>query len=240
MTGYRSFSDSMLHAFVDAQLEGADRERLLTAMESDADLRDRVHELRRSKEWVQLAFEDIRAPARPAHRGTAARRGWIRPSHAVAASLLLGLGGFLTGWFVQEIQRPGHALAGAVLAAQEEAGSLRVVLHIDRSDAEGFVSILDEAERLFASGRGTPVAVDVLANAGGLDLLRTSVSPHAERIAEMSREYENLRFLACANSIERLREQGIEPVLVKEADTSTTAVDHIVDRLHRGWTYIGT
>lgn len=58
------------------------------------------------------------------------------------------------------------------------------------------------------------------------------------RIARMSREYANLRFIACGNSLERLREQGIEPALVKEADNSTPAVERIVDRLQRGWSYI--
>lgn len=239
MTGYQRFSDSLLHAFVDGQLEGPDRERVLEMMELDAGLRDRVCELRRSKEWVRLAFEGVRAPVRETRDGAGIRRRSIRSSYGVAASLLFGVAGFLLGWFVQDAQPPSQPTTGAVLLAQQEVGRLRVLLHIDHSDAGGFVSILDDAERLLASGTGPAVAVDVLANAGGLDLFRADVSPHAERIADMSRRYDNLRFIACANSLERLREQGIAPVLVDQADTSTTAVDHIVDRLHRGWAYVG-
>jgi len=34
-----------------------------------------------------------------------------------------------------------------------------------------------------------------------------------------------------------LRRQGIDPVMFKGVHSGATAVDHIVQRLHDGWTY---
>jgi uncharacterized protein len=236
MTPQREFADSLLHAFVDDQLEAGDRARVLAAMEADALLRERVCELRRSKEWVRLAFDEVRAPPRRSSR-VGVRGRWLKSTQGLAASVLLMVGGFLLGWFAQQIPSTGASAPGLEVVGVE-AGGHRVLLHIDHADPTRFLAVLEDAEYLLETYRDQGVKVDVLANAGGIDLLRADVSPHALRIAQMIGTYPDLRFLACANSIARLREQEITPILIDRVNTSGTAVDHVVDRLQRGWTYI--
>lgn len=236
MNTERDIPDNILHAFVDGQLEGPDRERLLAAMETDIPLRERVCALRRTKEWVTLAFETAQAPTRS--RQQPSRRSVSRQRLCgMAATLLLLIGGFLLGWFTQQSQHSHEPLSSVVLR-DIEAGNYRVVLHIDRSDATRFEEVLDGAEYLLRTYRGKGVQVDVLANAGGIDLLRVDVSPYAKRVAHLMGEYENLRFVACANTLQRLQEKGIEPILIDPSQTGTTAVEHIIERLQQGWAYI--
>jgi uncharacterized protein len=236
MSTEQNFPDNLLHAFVDGQLHGADRERLLAAMETDIPLRERTCALRRTKEWVNLAFETAQSPVRT--RTQTASRGPSRQRMcALAASLALLIGGFLLGWFIQEAQRASEPLSSVVLR-DIEAGNYKVVLHIDRSNAARFEEVLDGAEYLLKSYRDNGVEIDVLANAGGIDLLRVDVSPYAQRVAHLMSEYENLRFIACANSLQRLQEKGIKPILIDQSRTETTAVEHIIQRLQQGWAYI--
>ena len=52
----------MLAAFVDDQLDATNREAIITAMDTDADLRDRVYELRKVKDLMKLSFGDVMPP----------------------------------------------------------------------------------------------------------------------------------------------------------------------------------
>ncbi len=54
----------------------------------------------------------------------------------------------------------------------------------------------------------------------------------------MMDKYDNLTFVACANTIKRLKEQGVDVLLIDRTHASETAIDHVVERLQAGWTYI--
>ena len=51
--------------------------------------------------------------------------------------------------------------------------------------------IVERAEGILDTARssGRQVAVEIVANAGGLDLLRAGVSPHAQRIARLRADH---------------------------------------------------
>lgn len=233
MSARHEFSDNLLHAFVDGQLQGEDRKRLLSAMEADADLSERVCALRRTKDWVNIAFEGVQAPQHSLRKIPAPfNRNWLC---GLAASMLLLATGFLFGWTVSSsAQEPLHA----VVLRDLEAGTHKVVLHIDRSDKARFDEVLDGAEELLRNYRDKGMEVDVLANAGGVDLLRSDVSPYAQRVARMISEYDNLHFIACTNTLQRLREKGIQPLLIDHTQQDSTTVEHIIHRLQQGWAYI--
>lgn len=233
MSAQGKFSDNHLHAFVDGQLPGEEREQLLSAMENDVELREQVCALHRTKEWVNLAFDGAQAPQHPLPTDTGSGR-WMR-MFGLAASLLLMSTGFLLGWLTSSTTR--EPLDSVVLHDIAE-GNHKVVLHIDRSDPSRFTEVLDGAEELLRTYRDAGMEVDVLANAGGIDLLRVDVSPYAQRIARMMRKYNNLHFIACANTLQRLKEKGIQPVLIDHTQQDSTAVEHIIHRLQQGWAYV--
>lgn len=233
MSAHGRFSDNHLHAFVDGQLQSDEREQILSAMEEDTELREQVCALHRTKEWVNLAFEDARAPQHPLPKATGSAR-WIR-LFGVAASLFLLTTGFLLGWMTSSST---HEPLDSVVLHEFAEGNHKVVLHIDRSDPNRFSEVLDGAEELLRTYHDSDMEVDVLANAGGIDLLRVDVSPYAQRIARMMRKYNNLHFIACANTLQRLKEKGIRPVLIDHTQQDSTAVEHIIRRLQQGWAYI--
>lgn len=80
--------------------------------------------------------------------------------------------------------------------------------------------------------------IAVIANAGGLDLLRSGVTPYEQEITELARAHVNVHFVACAQSIRNLRSQGIEPKFLPSVDASLPAFDQIIRRVEDGWRYM--
>lgn len=177
---------------------------------------------------MRTGFADVQPEDRPLPK-SGARFG--RFSTGIAASLLaiaIGAGGGMLGYASAE--RDGVTVAG-----QQDPN--RVVLHIDDSDPAHFQTVLDYAENFLEENRDRGTQVEVVANSGGVNLLRTGASPFEARVRELSKQYSNLHFVACMNSLRNLRREGIEPVMFDGVHSGKTAVDHIVQRLHDGWTY---
>jgi intracellular sulfur oxidation DsrE/DsrF family protein len=131
----------------------------------------------------------------------------------------------------------GGALAGADSANQELK---RVVLHISSAEAKRMDQALTDAEDLLKQYQDHPelVQLEVVANAEGLSLLRADTSPYPERIRRLAQQFNNISFLACSRSIEKLHMRGIDVHLLPEARVIPGALEEIVDRLQQGWVYI--
>ncbi|RMG30670.1 MAG: hypothetical protein D6721_03210 [Gammaproteobacteria bacterium] len=248
-------SDEQLNAFLDHQLDPEERERLLGVLEHDAELRRRACELRNLSELVRHAY-DPRVLPRPRSAVPVRQRPWVQ---GVAAALLLGLGTTL-GWFLHPAGGPGtrppaidpkvmyldqeRAFQTASLSeAPEVHGARKVLLHISSNDPRKMEAALDTAERLVRTyrARHIPVEVEVVANAGGLDLLRADVSPFADRIHALHQKYEELTFYACRTALSRLMAaKGLHnpPPLLEDALLTPNALDQILERLQEGWVYM--
>lgn len=228
MNDKQIFSDEQLNAFVDGQLGSQEREEILAAASHDAELGQRLCALRATKELVGHAYERIP----PARRRTGRRVSlW---SGALAAGLAL-VAGVLIGWQGHRISQPGtDALASLRdLFAPQPA---RVLIHLDSSQVERMEEALDMVEAYLA--RTGKARVELVVNNSGLDLLREETTPHAKRIAALASRYEMLGFVACGYAITRYRSAGLDVTLVPEARVASTAVEHIVDRVRAGWTYL--
>lgn len=234
------FSDETLNAFVDGQLDHGEARLLLEAMARHAELRARVDELRQIQDRIRHAYADT-APARDAPRALP-RRG-IGLGRAMAASLLLAALTFSAGWL-------GHSRMGAMpeteSLAQAEAviadgqRHQNVVLHLSNGDPEKLHAALDEAEDLLRSYKNSKRSfqLEIVANGGGLDLLRRDISPLPRRVNQMVNAYDNVSFLACSKALERLRERGVKIDLLDEADVTSSALEQIIQRVREGWLYI--
>lgn len=219
----------MLHAFVDGQLDPEQERSVLATMESDPAVRDQVHRLRTAKDWMRTAFADAQPPGtnaapKPGGRG--------RFGVGIAASLIaltFAAGGGLIGYVVGDHRSP--------LVAQAE-NPQHILLHIDESTPERFETVLDYAEAFLAQHRARGAEVEVVANASGVDLMRVGGSPYEERVRALSRRYQNLHFIACANAIRNLRKQGVQVTVLDHVNAGESAVDHIVSRIRSGWKYV--
>jgi uncharacterized protein len=240
-------SDEHLNAFVDGQLDADEKSRILGGINADEELSRRACELRRLCELVQHAY-DV-PPMPPQRRGGAAPASlWSR---ALAATLLLALGG-TAGWIAHAQQSQPlnlqamyldkeKAFQTASVAQIPVRGERRILLHLSSSEPGKLEQALDTAERLLSTYRELhqPVEVELVTNAGGLDLLRADVSPFADRVRELQRQYDNLTFMACQTALDQLRrDRQLTPDMLPETLITPNALDEILGRLQQGWMYI--
>jgi len=225
--------DFRIHAFVDDQLDSADREELIREMEQDVTLREQVCQLRHLKSVFRHAYvdEDTTVAPAPWYQRVGVRN---LIANGVAAGLFVSLG-MGAGWFM------GHSdslLEKAVSLQDSQNQAYKVILHIGESDPEKFSEVLATADTLIGKYEKAGVEVEVIANAGGLDLLRADASPQAQRVSRMMKSHDNLHFIACANAIKRMEERGVKVKLIDHTEKASSAVEHIVKRLQQGWHYI--
>ena len=80
--------------------------------------------------------------------------------------------------------------------------------------------------------------VEIVANQTGLDILRAGKSPYAKRLEKLRATYPNLTYIACHQTADRLRENGVAVKLLPGVHYAPTALDEIVKRMQQGWVYI--
>ena len=114
----------------------------------------------------------------------------------------------------------------------------RVILRVSESDPRQFSAALRYVENFQDNNPQPASQMEVVANAGGLDLMRADVSPFKAQVVAMMKNHQNVHFIACLNGIRKLRRRGIEPDIIGDIATDKTAIDHIIDRLQAGWTYV--
>jgi intracellular sulfur oxidation DsrE/DsrF family protein len=234
------FSDEQLQAFVDDEIDLAERAEIMEAVRHDEELACRICELLQIKDSVRLAY---REPEMPEGGLRLWKNEWHRQlSFRAAAALLVFALGAVTGVVLQSTGTlPTPQLVsslGKTEAIQQDLK--RLVIHISTDESERLDQALDEAEELLASYRDHPeqVQLEVVANTKGLTLLRSDTSPYPDRIRRLAEQFNNISFLACSRTIEKLRMRGIDVHLLPEAQVIPGALEEIVDRLQEGWVYI--
>jgi intracellular sulfur oxidation DsrE/DsrF family protein len=228
-----------LNAFVDGELDALDAGRVLDAMQRDPVLARRACELRLTKDLVRHAYPIAAGNGDRGHRGFG-RRWWALAAAAVFLVAIGAGGGWASHAWTQDDDYSQLVLrAGAV--AQTGAPD-HVLLHVSSSAPERVAAMLDETEGMLAAARrnGRSIAIEILANSSGLDVLRPDASPAAARLESLRAEYPNLTLVACGQTIERLREKGVTVHLVPDATVASSALDEVVKRIHEGWTYVRT
>ena len=222
-------SDEQLGAFTDGELDADEENRIFTRAEQDPELDARLCQHRKLKELVQHAYRDL---PEPRGRGSSAMPRRRLFGVAAAALLVIG-GGFLAGWLASETARVRGG--DAALAGNEQ--SSQVLIHVTSSDRAHMEQALQRARELMeGTDRQAGAAVEIVANEGGLNLLRSDVTPFAAEVRALAEQ--DVLFFACARAIERLEERGVEIQLLPEANRQFTALDRVVSRLQDGWQYI--
>lgn len=261
----QKFSDEFLNAFVDDQLAADEKGRAYIQISQDENLNRQVCELRKMHELVQLAYRDLPMPA---ERQIERKRRRIGTRTGVAATLVLGLAlgtqiempnstptpmatkSAPATSTMKHVAAPtpvsvsSTALTAKPLSNDRTAyGTLanKVLIHIADDDTIQIGQALDEIESLLKYYRasGQNARLEVVINGKGLELVRADTSIFAERIHKLQREFDNLTFAACQNSIDRLkREQGILVRLLPGVVVIDSGMAELMRRQNQGWTYI--
>lgn len=230
-----------LNAYVDGELSNQQQARMLELMQQDQEVARQVRETKQLKNWLQLAYADP-------PKNTTARVAPVRVQTFLpwVAAVLLVCGGALIGWLAHPVAPPERLVvldgAGRGQApATADSPETRIAFHLTSPEQTVAGELLDEVETMLVSyeQQGRPLRVEIISNGEGLGLLRERLTAHRDRIARMAERYDNLTFVACLNTVERLRnEQGIEVRLVPGAQVTRSGVTRVVRRQREGWAYI--
>ncbi len=239
-----SIDEIDLNAYVDGELSHDQEAEVLEAMRDNPELAQQICQLGQLKAQMRIAYAN---PPQP-DRGSMRRVG--RSWRAVAAGGAMLSVGLLAGWIMNGNQPgtaehnrfvvldpEGRGQAPAVAADDET----RIVFHLTNADPMVAGELLDEVETMLQAyeADGRPLRVEVVSHSDGLELLRQSLTVHESRIQELAGDYDNLTFVACKNTINRLRvDHGIEVQLVPDAEVTDSGVSHVVRRQQQGWSYI--
>ena len=222
----REISDELLNAFADNELDGAEKAEVLERIAADEHLRAKVCETWHLKELVRSAHPlgDKSDPKKKAERWR-----WL--------SLLLAIGAS-SGW-VAHGDYNDTLIASAELRSIQARGG-RVVLHIVSGNPDDIERTLRQVEQLAMakSEDNRPLQVEVIANGPGIRVLQADYPQYASRIERMHDAYNNIRLVACNETMNRLRERGVAITLLPEVDVVPSAIEEIATRIDQGWRYL--
>ena len=238
MSDSNRIDDVMISAFVDNQIDAENREAIIKAIDVDEELREQVYQIRRAKDLMKLGFSESR-PTEFEFNDTkftdSLNRQCLLRIAAACSAIAIGLSSGYAGY---NYGKSTDTVSNSVLASISQEQNENIIIHIDESDPKQFENTLVYTEKFLNKHKGNDkYRIEVVANAGGIDLLRDEF-PLSEKIANMMDDYDNVTFIACTNAINKLRSQGIDPIMVKDVATDTAALTHIIDRLNMGWRYI--
>ena len=233
MKNFDYIDEQTLSAFVDGQLDAAHRSSVIKAMDKDPEVRDQVYQLRRAKDLMQLGFDGAMPPS-SATRRARPRRRFAMGVAASFSALAIGVAAGTLSYYCARALDSGTP----AMASLEQPQHHRVVLHIGDSKPEHFMAALNYVDKFLKENAASGGKIEVVANSGGLDLMRTGRSPFEKRVVEMINRHNNVHFIACTNAIRNLKLRGIEPRIIKDVSSRQTALEHIVQRVQSGWTYI--
>jgi len=228
-------SDEILGAYIDNELDAAERAEIQERLTADSALRARACELWQLKQMVRGAYPLPRQQGDKTGRGgkPPGAAGW---PHALAAALLVVVG-TASGWLGNNKFESERQMASQIDAIRSQGG--RVVVHLFSDEPARMEAALKLADQLASEHdeAGRPFRVEFIANGPGLHLLRTGGSPYAAQIEEL-RHHENLRLVACRQAIARLQERGLEVNLLPGVEEAVSAESELATRLTQGWRYV--
>ncbi len=237
------YSDEIINAYVDGELSGAEKEAFRQALEEDASLREETRSICELKKQLKQSYGHVAVPGHG--EGGVSRRGNQIARYGAAAMLAIVVGA-VAGWLGHGKFESLHQVAeletlnGIMLSPVDLSQPNKIVLHISSSAPEKLKKTLDQVDYVIRRYRDTdiPFQVEVVANSGGIDLMRRGVSPYENRIVHLMHTYNNVSFVACNNALERLKAQGVKTEIIEKVNTGTSAVERIVQRLREGWVYV--
>lgn len=240
---FGTLSDETLNSLVDNELEIAERSELLAHLQTDQDSKQRACEVNYLKDRVKTAYSNIPHAAQndtPAKCSVYNKVASIFFAFVLIGLTYIGLNSNIQNTAAQRIVVLDPDGRGQQFS-QQNSEEMRVVFHVSNSTRLNADELLDDIESLLQQSiqNHQKVRVEVVAHAAGLDLLRERLSTQKPRIAAMSRQYPELTFVACMNTIARIkREQGVEVKLISDAVATLSGVAHVVMRQQQGWLYI--
>lgn len=238
MSAQDEYSQEKLSAFVDNELDNNERARLLTAAQQDRALSEEIETLHQYNDLIKLAYHDVTSGNKPEQLPDPSFARYSRVT--VAASMLLVLG-IIIGWQLTAISsKHSNPIQSLSQLDPDHFSQNKILIHINAMDRDRIDRALDKTESLLAHAKqhGNPLQLEIVVNASGINMLRTG-SPYTQRIRSITRQYDNVSFMACGFAMENMRmKEGSEIKLLPEANKVDAALEEILRRLKSGWLYL--
>lgn len=227
-------SNELLGAFVDKELACSDNRTIAEELKTNPEMAARAQAMLDLKTAIKQAYPEPAAKSGNSNEPKAAGK-WLKQS--IAASFILGLG-FLMGSVINQ-HSADDALFGITLQPIAQHSD-KVLLHVSTADIDKLDFLLTKTERMLRDSHNSnhDMNIEVIANSDGIDLLRKATTPYGDRIQQLQQRYNNLQFIACANTVSRLKKSGKNVQMLEGVKADAPALDTIVKRMDKGWTYV--
>lgn len=123
----------------------------------------------------------------------------------------------------------------------EAAAMHKVAIQVSQNDKALMDLALNNARNIieYYKDKKETVEIEIVTYGPGLHMLRTDTSPVKERIAPMSLENPNLKFIACENTQKNQSKAEGKPVtLISEATLMPSGVIRLMELQGKGYAYI--
>ncbi len=236
----KTVSEEMLNAYLDHELDEKESRLIELQIQNNAELQHRVEQLQDIKIKIRASYASVSPPSHREIRPCNKRN--LLPS-SMAASLILCFG-LASGWYTHGYinttadNNSSHLLG--IKLEQLKPQDNKIIIHLAQNDRALFDEALTKAESLLIrfDAMKQQGKVHVLANSYGMDLLRKDKTPYQKRISNMMLKYNNVEFVACTNTIKRLKSAGKNIELLPGVKVHGPVINEIISSLQNGWTYI--
>lgn len=163
-----------------------------------------------------------------------------RPTNAVIALAAAALTSSLIAYEAQAQTQVKPAAQTKVMKSAPTAAH-KVAIQVNQNDKAVMDLALNNAKNIidYYKGKGQTVAVEIVTYGPGLHMLRTDTSPVKDRIAPLSLENPNLKFMACANTqANQSKAEGKPVTLISEATVIPSGVVRLMELQGQGYAYI--
>lgn len=233
MNEHEHIEGQTLGSFVDGELDAAYSQFIIETMKQNPEVLHRVNQLRRAQDLMKLGFGHEQPPCIDSNKTRRLEKRKYFACFAVSiAALVISLCASIIGY---QAGRDSVTIENNAAVAER---THRVILHISESDPLLFSKALDYAKSYIREYESRGGQVTVIANAGGIDLMRSDTSPFKNQILDIMSNDDNIHFIACATAIHELHKKGINPVFFDFVDTHKPAIDQIIEHVQDGWAYL--
>lgn len=239
-------SDEILGAYVDNELACSEKRIIAEQIKANPEMERRVQALLDLKTSIKDAYSDV-SSQQPAEPDISNKASQLIFKQSIAASFIL-VCGLVVGAMINFSSGTPNKMVSAstsdtlygIKVSPVSLQTDKILLHISSADLDKLDFLLTQTERLLTDSRNSnnALTIEVIANSRGIDLLRKTKTPYAQRIQQLQEQYSNLQFIACKNTIQRLLKEGKTVQMINGVKTDRPALDTIINRMDQGWTYV--
>ena len=237
------------HKYVDKELNNEETKVFEERMLADTKLVDEVTQYMELKNKIKINYGKMHSKKYQQYNSCAKEGSFYGYcKQAVAASVVVVVAVLTLSSInfknkaavgVEQVAKIENAPRGFTLKPVKYDNS-KLMLHISSSNIETLDKALKQAESLLLQyeKQNKPLELEVIANSGGVDLLRVAKTPYAKKVLALQKRFKHIQFVACFNTLNRLAANGEDVKLLPGVTADMPVVDKIIGQIQHGWTYV--